>query len=286
MKHVLTDQLDLGNKLPVSIMVAIAVSIVFGVIVAPTLRAQSLATSTAPLPATEIVSVKRNFSGDRMTRIGLLPDRFTVTNVSAKYLIKFAYGVRDYQLSGAPGWTEKDKYDIDLREKGAPMIGVTSNRDIQLRRRLMVQALLSDWFKLRTHTEAKDLSTYQLVVGDDGAKFSATPAPVTLGSARILSVRGHLTMTALPMNALAGELSDQLSCQVVDGTGLSGVYDLQLEWSPNLESKTAIEEALQQELGLKLVPQTGPVQILIVDGIENRSDSDLGGVQARVNVPK
>jgi bla regulator protein BlaR1 len=299
MTQPLADQLSFARKLLLATIgiSAVAGPVVFGMVNATQVRAQLSETSGAPLPSLEIVAVKPNHSGDKTTRFGLLPDRFTVTNVSVKDLIKYAYGVKDYQLSRAPSWIDHDRYDVDLKEKDSPVTGAQNfNADVQQRRRLMVQALLADRFQLKVHQEIRDLPTYALVVGNNGPKFSQTPGPVpVLAGGRIMILNGHLSMTALPVSALAGALSEQFGRSVIDETGLTGNYDLNLQWTAGSKTPTAngtengsqepanmplldssessILTAVQEQLGLQLEPQRGPVQFLVIDHAERPSEN-------------
>jgi uncharacterized protein (TIGR03435 family) len=97
--------------------------------------------------------------------------------------------------------------------------------------------------------------------------------------------RGELTMTDAPLSKLARELSRQLGCKVLDKTGLEGNYDLTLSWQPENRgqisngaedrnhSGPSIFDAVQEQLGLKLEPQTGPVEIVTIVHIEKPSEN-------------
>ncbi len=93
---------------------------------------------------------------------------------------------------------------------------------------------------------------------------------------------GVLTLTSLPLSALTGALAGELHRTVIDKTGLAGDYDLKLKWTPDDDAHDVSDNgavnpspdlftALQEQLGLKLVPAKGPVTTLVVDHAEKPS---------------
>src|ERR1700730_18395212 len=69
----------------------------------------------------EVASIKPNKENDHRVMIGMAPGgRFTAHGVTVKQLIAMAYGVRDHQLTGLPGWAESERYDISAKPEGAP----------------------------------------------------------------------------------------------------------------------------------------------------------------------
>ena len=87
---------------------------------------------------------------------------------------------------------------------------------------------------------------------------------------------GHqLTGRATTVEEFAGMLSGLVGRMVVNKTGVTGKYDFSLSWSPaeqpTADSGPSIFTALQEQLGLKLVPAKGPVDVLVVDHVEQPS---------------
>jgi uncharacterized protein (TIGR03435 family) len=149
----------------------------------------------------------------------------------------------------------------------------------------MLQALLTDRFKLALHRETKELSVYALNVVKGGAKIHEVKAD---GKSRTGGGRGHLIGQKISMPQLADLLTlagqPELGRPVIDKTGLKGVFDISLNWTPenplaagrNDPDARATENvigpdifrALQQQLGLRLESQKGPVEFLVIDRAE------------------
>ena len=228
--------------------------------------------STAAPPAFEVASVKPNKSGSGSSSENERNGRLTATNISLKDCLRFAYGLKDYQIIG-PDWINSEKYDIAAKAESS----VTGE---QLK--AMFQALLADRFKLTVHRETKELPIYALVVGRNGPKLVGVEA----GGSQTTSGRSRLTARKISMPRLAEDLGRHLDRPVVDMTGLKGVFDLTLEWAPD-ESQTmpnrgggegqviadstaglSIFTAVQQQLGLKLEARKGSAEILVIDHAE------------------
>ncbi len=176
----------------------------------------------------------------------------------------------------------------------------------------MLQALLADRFKLTIHRETKELPVFALVIAKNGPKLQEAkpgdPYPNGFkgpnGGSGAGMMRGslgaggksELVGQAVPMSSLVRLLSGQLHRTVVDNTGLAGKYDFALQWTPD-ESPGAVLKgadggqpgsdsasssdssgptiftAVQEQLGLKLESQKGPVQILVIDHVEKPSEN-------------
>lgn len=266
----------------------------------------------AESPSFEVASVKANHSGDHMVSLMNAPGgRFTAKNVSVKMLIRLAYKVQDFQIAGGPAWIDSERYDIEAKPEGSgqdssPAPATDDRREAAMeQQRLRIQALLADRFGLTVHRDAKELPVCALVVAKGGAKLQ--PAAVTPDSAEPLATpgakgpmfkgrgmrmgRGELSGQSAPLSLLAETLSNQIGRTVVDRTGLTGLYDFTLKWTPdesqpqmfpgpppadraaNADSGPSIFTAIQEQLGLKLESQKGPVPILVIDRIEKPSEN-------------
>jgi uncharacterized protein (TIGR03435 family) len=107
-------------------------------------------------PPFEVASVKANRSGALAQRIQPSPGgRLTVTNVSLRGLVRFAYEVQEFQMDGGPSWFAADRYDVLARAESDPPVSQI---------RLMLRALLAERFQLRTHSEKRDQPVYAMVV--------------------------------------------------------------------------------------------------------------------------
>jgi bla regulator protein BlaR1 len=314
-----TSNLGPGRKLLLAAagVAAVAGPIVFGLMNAPQSRAESPA-AVSPAPAFEVASVKPNKSSDRGGRIMFGPGgRFVATNISVKGLIHIAYGVQDFQISGGPPWLGSDRYDIEAKAEG-PSEGDIRNmseeqRKLEMdRRRLMLQALLAERFKLTLHKESKEAPIYALVVAKNGPKLKEAtreelappPAPADPSDKpdpkREFKVKGQgigmrpgeVSGQAVKLSFLADVLSNQpeLGRTVLDKTGLKGSYDFTLKWTaegpqgpmfkgpgdappPPDPNGPSLFTALEEQLGLKLESQKGPVDLLVIDRVEKASEN-------------
>jgi uncharacterized protein (TIGR03435 family) len=194
---------------------------------------------------------------------------FRATGAPLNALIQMAYEVKDFQVSRGPKWADSESYDVyDIVAK--PAVGVTLNRN-QLK--VALQALLADRFRLKIHREIKDLPMYSLVVAKNGPKLTKNidaPGPgATIGS-------GQLKGSKISMSILADLLAQLLDRTVRDDTGISGDFDVKLDWGPGKTvdiDGPSIFTALQEQLGLKLSAEKTMLPIFVVDHIERPTEN-------------
>jgi len=191
-------------------------------------------------------------------------------------LIMEAYSLRNFQVS-FHGIDEQVNTYYDIAAT-APE-GTTPTRD-DFRR--MLQTLLVDRFQLKAHFEKKDMAVYALVVAKGGPKLAAsseqTPPKTLIG----VNGRNQFIRTdSVTMPQLADELSNDLGADrpIIDRTGLAGSYKLRIEATPEFRSRDpqpgdlSIFTAVEEQLGLKLVPSTAPLDVLVVDSIQKPSEN-------------
>jgi uncharacterized protein (TIGR03435 family) len=264
--------------------------------------------SAATSPVYEVASIKPDKSGTNMVRMMYTPDGLSATNASVQMLISTAYGVENNQISGAPGWLNSDKYDIEAKMDSATVeeLRKLNEDDRRAVRQHMLQALLADRFKMTVHRETKDLPIYVLIVAKDGPKFKqATPGDTYpngikgpdghSGAGMMMMGREGLTAQGVELTNLVRHLTRVLGRTVVDKTGLTGRYDFTLKWTPDeslggaprgpqsgqagvgdtapADSSPSLFTVLQEQLGLKLESQKGPVEILVIDHVEKPSEN-------------
>jgi len=196
-----------------------------------------------------------------------------MVNTNLNDLVAFAYGLDSKQIIGAPAWSDGSLYDID----GVPDVAGFPNVK---QAREMFQALLADRFKLAIHHEKQTQSVYAITLAKGGPKLTksastATDAtPFYEGPGRLKVMNNSLADVADVMNLM--KVAD-LGRPVVDQTGLAGRFDFLLRWTPDdsPESKPnappGFFTAIQEQLGLKLVPTKAPVDVLIIDHVERPS---------------
>jgi len=263
----------------------------------------ALGQTTAPTarPRFEVASIKPSPFFDRIMNVRPLPGRLTA-DATLQVLMQYAYAVQPFQLVGGPGWLTSDHYDIEAKAD------VASNRDQLF---LMLQTLLEDRFQLKTHRETREMPVFMLVSNRGGFKLQApadgacvdSPADAAVewvGSGRmafpgefppakgrcgsvIVSV-AQMRGGKVAMSEFGRALSMMLGRSVIDRTGFTAPFDLQLDFVPDETTPAmpppppgsgttgvSIAEALQQQLGLRLEPTRGPVEVLVVDGAERPS---------------
>lgn len=210
-------------------------------------------------PEFEVASIKPSPPGARgATFYNPTRERFAITSVTAKALIAYAYDVRDFQVSGGPGWVTSDEFDIVAKPQGD-----FSGAAILA----MAKALLADRFSLRLHSESKEMPVYALVVAKGGLRLT----PSVGQGPEVRGGRGRLTARNVTMGMLAAQLSGRvLGRSVLDQTGVSGQFDINLEWTPdeNPDGGPSIFAALQEQLGLRLETRRAPVDVLVIDHVE------------------
>jgi len=242
-------------------------------------RAQTQGAAAAPL-SFEVASIKPAAPGESgmMSRMTTSPGgRFTVEGYTVKALIQQAYDVKDFQITGGPGWVNSERYDIIAKAE-------TSAKPEQIK--LMLQSLLAERFKLVIHRDTKELPVYALVVAKNGPKLHQADPETQAAKGGGWGVGGgRITGRSLPVSTFAKLLSEQLERTVVDRTGLTGIFDFKLEWTPDraaaglspdspsvpAELGPSLFTALQEQLGLKLESTKGPVEVLVIDRVEKPS---------------
>jgi uncharacterized protein (TIGR03435 family) len=207
----------------------------------------------------------------------------------------------DCAFPGAPAWIDKARFAIEAKmPENSP--AYTRSQFMQGRAPqldLMLQALLEDRFKLKVHWETKELPVYALTVGKNGPKLKPTAAPQLMqGPGGIsLNVTSRLpngnSSSTLPFNDssmqdLADRLAEFMDRPVLDRTGLKGNFDFRLSWETEPDAPTngglglagsmmhagpAMFAAIQEQLGLKLEATKGPVEVLVIDHVEEPSEN-------------
>ena len=230
--------------------------------------------------------------------------RFSTVNAPLRQLILFAYQIQGFQLVGAPDWITDARYDIVAKMEGDPPAVIPGTGADHMM--LATRTLLADRFKLVTHRETRNLEIYALVMARPGGKpgpalkpasgdcspeaFAAraggpppspgTP-PVVCG---IQGAPGRIRFGGYPLTLFTTNLSNQVGRAVVDRTGLTRNWDFEMTYAapppppgalpPGVEPPPVdpnapdLFTALQEQLGLKLESTRGPVEVLVVDSIQ------------------
>jgi len=292
----------------------IAVALVASVLGDPFLRAQS------PTLAFEVASVKPNKSGGGPVAIGIQQgSRYSASNVTPQLLIRQAYQVQLSQIVGGPEWLTRDRLDVVAK---VPVDAPSDQIPLMLRAMLADRFMLrthSEMRELAVYALVKARSDGRLgpslhpASGDCAAfrarveaiarsRFGAPPPPPPPGSpagrqgptspfgaatgcGQTLGP-GTIVAGGVTMVQLAGILATQLNRIVVDRTGLTDGFDLDLQWTPEQQLQVppgvpsppldpngpSIFAAVQEQLGLKLESTKGPVDVVVIDHVERPTE--------------
>jgi len=264
-------------------------------------RAQALADK----PKFEVASVRQNTNDDGKITIGIQPGgRFTAVGVPLWELLRMAFAVQRTQIVGAADWTETVRYDITAKAEGD--IPRTPPGSPPGPLNFMLQDLLEDRFKLRTHRETRELPIYALMLARGDKKLGAGLRPSAVDCAAMRGRGGRMGppppgerppcgMRVAPSQIVAGGvtlaqltpiLSQFTQRIVIDRTGLEGTFDIDLTFTldgvPNAPppppggpplppvdpNGPSLFTALQEQLGLKLESERAPVEVHVIDHVE------------------
>jgi uncharacterized protein (TIGR03435 family) len=225
-------------------------------------------------PAFEVASIKRNTSATERPSLTINAGRVTIRNGPLRAIIRSAFALQAFQVVGGPDWIDTDGWDVTAKAEPGAERQPTGQ---------MMQSLLADRFKLVAHKETRDLPVYALVFARQDHAFgpklhaSSTDCQKEVGAliARtgrplcgIRSVSGHIELNATRISPnFLRTLAPITGRSVVDKTGLTGVFDAELVWSDS-EAGPSLFTAIQEQLGLKLEAQRGPVDVLVIDHVE------------------
>ena len=265
------------------------------------------ATPATGTMAFEVASVKPNKSGTPNVQIGVQPGgRFTATNVPLRQLIIFAYQLQNFQLIDAPEWTRNERFDILAKAEGdvpATPLGTVGPIQLMMRSLLAERFGLKvhnetrelPIYELRLAREDGKLgaqmqpSTVDCAAQRGGARRGggppAPPAPGERPTCGMFGGFGTIRAGGIELSLLARNLAGVVGRVIIDRTGLTGRFDFDLTFTPDQFTQIAppppgvpqpppadpngpsLFTALQEQLGLKLEPARGPVEVLVVDSV-------------------
>lgn len=233
----------------------------------------------------DVVSIKRNVSKSSSGGMKMTADGFWAVNIPFSQLVYG--GVNAAQVIGAPKWLASERYDVIAKVDGG-RLPLTANDRVR-----MIRSMLQDRLQLRDHREIRERPIFQLTVVKGGAKLKPAapsddyaegvkrPGGAPAGAGLFIRAGDHpgerkFVGQDVSITELARQMSYMLDLNrlVVDATALKGRYDFTLNWVPMGEAGNAgpsLFAALEEQLGLRLVSTTGPVEVLVIDHIERPS---------------
>jgi uncharacterized protein (TIGR03435 family) len=201
-------------------------------------------------------------------------------------------------IEGGPGWVDSDRYTIDAKPE--------RTQTLEMMRGPMLQRILEDRFKLKVHRDTREVPVYELTVAKGGPKLraaadgSCTPVDLAHGPPPPLQPggkprcgffrdNGHGIDTYSTMANLCAQFSAWLDRNVIDKTGIAGMFEIHLAFSfqdldasqapndgavpaPPVDPSDLISTGVQN-LGLKIQAAHGPGELLIIDHVERPSEN-------------
>jgi uncharacterized protein (TIGR03435 family) len=247
-------------------------------------------------PVFTVASIKPsdpNQAEDNAT-IGFNPaGSFDAKSQSLKELIEFAYDIGyydvDQRMMGGPKWLDSARFDIVAKcdERTARAFEKMGVKDQVRVEQSMVQALLAERFKLKTHLEKRSLPVFALAVEKGGLKMKPSTDTGTDERGDFDGDLGNWTAHGETMNEFASDLAtlpEMGGKIIVDKTGLNGKFDFTLKWTPDTTmgaepansdndlkpntSAPSLLTALREQLGLRLEWTKEPVDVIVIDSAE------------------
>jgi uncharacterized protein (TIGR03435 family) len=243
----------------------------------------------------EVASIKpHKDDGNNGSMVGGMSDGYRAVNVTMQNTVLNAYSTGlKLEITGGPGWMNDARYDIEAKfvpEVGDALRKLTPD-DRRFVRGYMMQQVLKERMNFVAHVETKEVPAYDLVVGKNGLKIKAAdPNAKDNGTMMMRMDQGKMVLNAkgIPLSNLAANLSGPAGRPVFDKTALAGTYDITLEYAPERALSASAPDggptggasalpadpvgpsvmaALEDQLGLKLVPSRGPMQIVVIERI-------------------
>jgi uncharacterized protein (TIGR03435 family) len=193
--------------------------------------------------------------------------RARCTDVTLKRCIVGSFHAGPGQIVGGPSWIDSDRFHIEA--KAAEPVNDDAVLDA------MMKALLQERFRLTLHRETRNLQALVLEAAKNGPKLEKAPG----GEAVTDSSHGRLTLRNTTMDGLAERLARVTGLPAVNRTGIEGVFNMNLVWTPEGEdpkgpgSPPSLFTAIQEQLGLHLQSQKAPVEVWVIDHAEKPSDN-------------
>ena len=246
-------------------------------------------------PRFDVASIKVNRTNDGVVFDQAQKGRYTIYRYTLAALIRSAYRVQEFQIVGGADWINSERFDIEATYSEAP--GVPSQTN------LMLRTLLAERFKLAVHNETRDRPVYALVLARADRRFgpqlqkstrdcATAKGPDGCGSSvgpGFIRSRGRtMAQFADSLSQLTMTGGGSLNRLIIDRTGLEGLYEVTLKFTPeNIPpagptpqgfqpvdpNGPSIFTALQEQLGLKLDAQRAPVNVLVVDRAERPTEN-------------
>jgi bla regulator protein BlaR1 len=272
----------------------------FASVITASARAQAVQ-GESPLPSFDVVSIRLWQPGASSAKVAKVASVGAAPAISDQWhfvgqtelLIESAFNlpVRSGRVLDEPGWMQagNDRYDITATIPPSQFAAMQQMSPSQRHRQLCLleQALLADRFGLKAHVETRSLPMYALVAGKGGPGLKPVAATQPSRLRAITLPEGtELTANAISLDELVQSPLFRVHGEgVINQTGLAGSFDLRLQWSSDDEARClerwrpegtpacsdqlfpSIFSAVQEQLGLRLVPVKAPREVVVIDHI-------------------
>jgi bla regulator protein BlaR1 len=266
--------------------------------------------ATGPRAAFDVTSVKPNKSGEMRVSMRIIPgNSYEALNVTLGAMIRMAYRLQDSQVIGAPAWVDQDRFDIIGKAPAGEPLNLQPRMQSLIADRFNLKAreetrdapiyalvVANQNGKLGAKLRPSSVDCAAIARG----RGNAPTAPMQPGmrpECGMMNGPGKMMGGGTTMAQLANSLSQFAGRTVIDRTGLSGTFDFELEFTPDpgLRGRgpggglppappapgservvdpagTSIFTAVQEQLGLKLDSQRGPVPVLVIDSVSQPTE--------------
>jgi uncharacterized protein (TIGR03435 family) len=199
-------------------------------------------------------------------------------------LVSQAYDIKQDFIFGMPGWADGAHFDVEAKmsPEDAEAFNKLSREEKIAAGKVLLRGILEERFHLKAHIETKQLPVYDLMIGKGGVKMRAAPD----GPGGLLHFQdGLLADQGIEISALVGQLTNLVHRPVIDKTSLKGRFDFTLKYAPDRDIPSGADNgslqddapsiftALEEQLGLKLQPDKGPVDTVLIDHVEQPTEN-------------
>jgi uncharacterized protein (TIGR03435 family) len=226
-------------------------------------------------PRFEVASVKPNKTATASDGMRTTQDRVTATGNPLNDVIRFAYQIEDQRIIGLPDWTRRERFDISAKIPPSAPGQVAA----------MMRTLLADRFALKAHTEMRPTKVNVLLKARADGRLGPGLRVSTVDCTKAQDAcyernrpRGVYRAVGVPWprGILMSELRVALGTTVIDRTGITGNFDIDLEWADPTastadqaaDSRPSLVTALREQLGVKAEPSTEPIEVLVIDSVD------------------
>jgi uncharacterized protein (TIGR03435 family) len=225
-------------------------------------------------PTFEVASVKP-VSRDQRSIVDFVISpggRLRITNLTLADMIRQAYQVKYWQVKGGPGWLDTDRFNVEAKAAGE-----ATRKELML----MLQSLLTERFHLRVRREAREGKVYELVIASHGRNLEPSTANTSFlrlyrkDPPELPGIGYTIVGQKVSLSRLAEYLMGELERPVLDHTGTSGDFDFKIDYAIEGHSETgpSIFTALKEQLGLRLRPAKGSIEMLVIEHADRPTEN-------------